>query len=124
MLNVDILPPSKFAGVGVIATVVLDFFGIPLKPIVWALVGGFLGSGFAKPTGFVKSVGVYLSASLLSALFGHTVAQHYFPDSDAISSTLSALCSLMFHPALAVFIEKLPMIFDAIVGALGRKGTP
>lgn len=121
-MSVDIIPSSKFAGAGLVATMVMDTLGIPLKPVVWALVGGFLGSGFAKPTGFVKSVGVYLCASLLSALFGHTVANYYYPDSDAVSSTLSALCSLMFHPALAVFIEKLPMIFDAVIGALGRKG--
>lgn len=115
--------PEAIGGVGVLSAMVLAVFGVPLQPIIWALVGGFFGAGLAKPSSMLVAVGSYLSASLLSALIGHGVATSMgWPP---IAANLgSALMAVGFHPALTWFIQKVPQILDWLLSLLPARGQP
>ncbi len=109
--------------VGIMSAMTMDLLGLPIQPIVWGLIGGLLGMGFAKKANFFVAAGVYVAASLTSALFGYSTAQA-FGWSNTLGNGLSALVSIGFHPLLASFIAKVPEIFNAILGALAKRGQP
>lgn len=101
----------------------LDLFGLPIQPIVWGLIGGFLGAGWARPTGKLMGVGVYLAASLISALGGHALASFY-AWTPTVGNSVSSALAIFFHPILAAAALRIPAAFDTLLAALGRKGQP
>lgn len=111
-------------GVGLVSAFTLELFGLPIQPIIWGLIGGFLGLGWAKPAGRLVSAGVYLCASLVSALIGHALAGHYFDGAHAASNALAAFVALIFHPALSTIVTKLPAVADAFITAISSRGKP
>lgn len=113
---------GRLAGVGLVSAFTLDLLGLPVQPIVWGLIGGFLGAGWARPAGKLASVAVYLSASLISALGGHALAG-FEGWSPSVANALSAGISIFFHPILAAVVQRVPAAFDVLLAMLGRKGN-
>lgn len=113
---------GRLAGVGMVSAFTLELFGLPVQPIVWGLIGGFLGAGWAKPAGKLSSVLVYLSASLTSALAGHAIAS-FEGWGPSVANGLAAGISIFFHPILAAIVQRVPAFFDVLLNALGRKGS-
>lgn len=124
-MSAEIVSESgRLAGAGIVSAVTLELFGLPGTPIVWGLIGGFLGTGWAKPASVLMSIGTYLSASLVSALAGHTLAGYYFAGSPAASSFFSATIGIFFHPILSAVVDRVPAAFDMLLTALGKRGAP
>ena len=115
---------EALGGIGIVSAATLALFGVPLQPIIWAFIGGFLGSGFAKPAGWLVTVGSYLSASLLSALCGHSLAAYWFNASPTIGNGLAALTAVFFHPLLTGISARLPALLDIAQAIFSRKGQP
>lgn len=115
---------GRLAGVGIVSAITLELLGLPIQPIVWGLIGGFLGTGWAKPAGVLMSIGTYLMASFVSALAGYTLAGYYFAGSPAASNTFAAVISVFFHPILSAIADRAPAFFDVILTALGKRGAP
>ena len=105
---------EKIAGVGIVTYIAAEFFGLPIQPIVWALIGGCFGMLFARKTGAFGAASAYIAGSLLSALFGHTAAQglgywiNWSPRVIGIvANASSGLLSVAFHLVLAVFVSRV-----------------
>lgn len=126
-MSAAVIEKASFAGVGIFSAFAMEFFGMPLQPIVWALIGGFLGMAFAKKQGFVGAAAAYIAASFISALLGHWAATK-LDATNLTGNAFAALMSVGFHPAMAAFIAKVPEITTKGLAALGSlfpsKGQP
>lgn len=109
---------GAIAGAGLLSTIALEFFGLPLRPIVWGLIGGFLGTGFTKTTSVLRGIGIYLCASLLSAAIGHMLAVRYADGSPEVADVLSGLMGFSFHPVMSALASKVPEIVSGVVTAV------
>ena len=114
---------ESIGGIGVISAATLALLGVPLQPIIWALVGGFFGAGLAKPSSLLVASASYLSASLLSALIGHAVTTSLALVPLA-GNMIAALTAVGFHPALTWFIQKVPDILNWVFSLRPGRGSP
>jgi len=113
-----------WVGIGIASAAVLDVFGIPLQPIVWALIGGVLGAGFAPPARWWLSAAVYVSASMISALIGHAVSAQWVGGSALAGNAIATIVAIFFHPLLAAGAQKVPEFVSGLLGLIGRRGQP
>ena len=118
------LTDVRMAGIGVVSAITMELFGLPVQPIIWGLIGGFLGMGFAKPATFWRAAGTYVSASFISALIGSAVSSRWVDGSAIASNAIATVTAVGFHPLLALVIDRLPMIFDIFVARGGKKEQP
>jgi hypothetical protein len=122
-MNAPQMPIEALAGVGLASAAVMEIFGIPLQPIVWALIGSVLGAGFAPAARrWWGAIGVYLSASFCSALIGHVVAAQWLGASSLAGNAIATIVAIFFHPLLAAGAQKVPEFLTGLLGLLGRKG--
>lgn len=124
-MNAEVIGEGgRLAGVGIASAITLEFLGLPIQPIVWALIGGVIGSGWAKPTGPVRAALTYLAASLLSAIIGSAIAAQYWLGASLAVNVWAAWVAVIFHPSLAAMIERVPAAFDVLLAALGKRNAP
>lgn len=114
----------RMAGIGVVSAITMELFGLPVQPIIWGLIGGFLGMGFAKPASFWRAAGTYVSASFISALVGSAISSKWFDASPIIGNAIATVTAVGFHPLLALIIDRLPMIFDLFAARSGKREQP
>lgn len=119
----DINDP-RMIGVGVVSAYTMELIGLPVQPIIWGLLGGFVGMGFAKPATFLRAAGVYLAASFISALLGTSISAKWFDALPWVGNTFAALMAVGFHPLLALVIERLPAIFDLFFARGSKREQP
>lgn len=115
------LSDVRMAGIGIISAFTMELFGLPVQPIIWGLIGGFLGMGFAKPASFLRASGTYISASFISALIGSAISARWFEASAIVGNAVATVTAVGFHPLLALIIDRLPMIFDLLAAVRGGK---
>lgn len=115
---------ESLGGIGLASAVTLALLGVPLQPIIWGLIGGFLGAGFAKPSGWLVSAATYLSASLLSSLAGHSISAQFFGGNGLVGSAFSAGIAVLFHPLLSAAVQRMPALLDWALSILPRRGQP
>ncbi|NBW08275.1 MAG: hypothetical protein EBR82_09630 [Caulobacteraceae bacterium] len=121
------MPVEALAGVGLASAAVLEIFGVPLQPIVWGLIGSVLGAGWAPAAKrWWGAIGVYLSASLISALAGHFTAAQWLGASPLAGNAIAAAIAIFFHPLLAAGAQRAPAFLDWLGSLLpfGRRGNP
>lgn len=124
-MSAEIVSESgRLAGFGLVSAVTLELFGLPFTPIIWGLIGGFLGTGWAKPAGPIASVGVYLCASLISALAGNALAAYYAAGNATAGNVCAAVIGVFFHPILSAVASRIPALVDGLLGMLGKRGAP
>lgn len=119
------IPVEGLAGVGLASATLLEVLGLPLQPIVWALIGSVLGAGYAPAAKrWWGAIGVYLSASLISALIGHFTAGQWLGASPAAGNAIATGVAIFFHPLLAALAQKAPEFVTGLLSLIGRKGAP
>lgn len=119
------LNAESYAGIGIASAAVLELLGIPLQPVVWALIGGVIGAGWApQQTRWWASVGVYVSSSLISALVGHATAAQLSGGSMLVGNAIATGVAIFFHPLLAAGAQRVPAFIDGLLSLIGRKGSP
>lgn len=124
-MNAPQMPIEALAGVGLASAAVMEIFGVPLQPIVWGLIGSVLGAGWAPASKrWWGAIGVYLSASLISALIGHFTAAQWLSASPLAGNAIAVGVAIWFHPLLAAGAQKVPAFLDGLLGLIGGKGQP
>ncbi len=117
------MPLEALAGVGLASAAVMEIFGIPLQPIVWALIGSVLGAGWAPAAKrWISAIGIYLSASFISALTGHFIAAQWLGASPLAGNAIATGVAIFFHPLLASLAQKVPEFVSGLIGLIGKRG--
>lgn len=111
--------PTQLAGVAVASAVVYELFGVPLQTLICALCGSMIGGTLARPTGVLSAIGLFVGATVLSALGGHAAAQQWLGGALWAGNLTAAAIAVVFHPGLALVLTNLPVIFKAGMRKLG-----
>ena len=126
-MNAPQMPIEALAGVGLASTALLEVFGVPLQPIVWGLIGSVLGAGWAPAAKrWWGAIGVYLSASLISALIGHFTSVWWIGSNALAGNAIATVAAIFFHPVMAAGAQRAPALVDWLMSLLpfGRRGNP
>ncbi len=111
--------PAQMAGVAMVSAVVYELFGVPLQTLTCALCGSMVGGTLARPTGVLSAIGLFVGATVLSALAGHAAAQQWLGGALWSGNLAAASIAVVFHPGLALVLTNLPVIFKAAMRKLG-----
>lgn len=112
---------SEYAGIGAASAITLDLLGVPLQPIVWGLIGGFVGAGFAPQMPLWRALLMYAASSLLSAEAGTAVAAHWFNSVQLYANAGAAILAILFHPLLAGVVAAVPAIITSFAARFTAK---
>jgi len=111
--------PTQLAGVAVASAVVYELFGVPLQTLMCAFCGSMIGGTLARPTGVLSAIGLFVGATVLSALGGHAAAQQWLGGALWAGNLTAAAIAVVFHPGLALVLTNMPVIFKAGMRKLG-----
>lgn len=106
-----ITPSAAAAGLssGIVGAVLVGL-GITWPAVIWGVCGCIVGLSWAPATGRLRAFALFGAASLLSAKAGAVGALLWFAGSDNVAGGLAAASGIIFHPSLAVVVNKLPDI--------------
>ena len=111
----------EYAGVGAASALTLDLLGVPLQPIIWGLIGGVVGAGFAPRMGAWRATAMYLAAALLSAEAGTAASVQWFNGAQAYANGASAVLAVLFHPILAGVVAMVPAVIQSFAARFGAQ---
>lgn len=116
--------PAQTLGVAGASALTMELLGLPLQPIVWGLIGSFVGAQWAPAMTGRRALFLYPAAALVSALLGHLAAHQWFSDSRVIANGGAALLAVVFHPLMASVVALVPNLVQKVVARVtGEKGA-
>ena len=109
------------AGIGAASAVTMDLLGLPIQPIVWALIGGLIGSAWAPQMPGWRAALLYPAAALVAAMLSAWAAHQWFADDRIVVNGGAALLAVVFHPLMAAVVNALPAIVARVTGKVEVK---
>lgn len=100
------------AGMG---SLILSATGLDPHVFLYAAAGAYVGALRAPPLGLARAVGVWVAVVLVSAVLGVAIAGAFGWNKSLQHGAVAAGIALVFHPTLTVVIDRVPIIFDAIL---------
>lgn len=108
-------------GIGAASALTMELLGIPIQPIVWALIGGLVGSAWAPQMPGWRAALLYPASALVAAMLASWAAHQWFADDRIVVNGGSALLAVVFHPLMAAVVNALPAIVARVAGKVEVK---
>ena len=89
--------PAQTLGVAGASALTMELLGLPLQPIVWGLIGSFVGAQWAPAMTGNRALFLYPAAALVSALLGQWAAHQWFADDRIVANGGAAILAVVFH---------------------------
>lgn len=89
--------------------------GVEPQALVYACVGAIFGVAWAPPSNLLRSIWLFVSVVLASALLGTWAAEYFQMTSRHAVSGWSLALAAIFHPLLAAVVQAVPGAISAIV---------
>jgi hypothetical protein len=101
------------------------FAAVGLEPqtLVYGTVGAIFGLASAQPNAWFRSMCIFASVVLASALLGTWAADQWHAGARLPRNAWSMGIAAVFHPVFAALLAKVPAIIPALIDAVLRART-
>jgi len=111
--------PTVTTGAGFSVVAVAASLGLDPAAIFWSFVGASLGMSFAPPSGRLRAAVVFVCATLVSSLFGISLAAYLHTDGHVAQNVYSCVFSIFLHPLILAVVNAAPQVVQGVLKKIG-----
>jgi hypothetical protein len=97
--------------------------GLEPQTLVYGTVGAIFGLATAPPSGWVRSMFLFVAVVFAAALLGTWAAEYWHDGKRIQRNAWSMALAAVFHPVFAAMLAKVPAIIPTLIDAILRART-